>query len=78
MSLAVDREATRIWIVNVGDMKPLEMDIGTTGHALSNAILGFQPIFRVLHNLWLECLDLVPYEYRRLCLRLGRARVRLV
>ncbi|KZV74317.1 glycoside hydrolase family 115 protein [Peniophora sp. CONT] len=27
MSLAVDREATRIWVVNVGDMKPLEMDI---------------------------------------------------
>ncbi|EPQ55956.1 hypothetical protein GLOTRDRAFT_121308 [Gloeophyllum trabeum ATCC 11539] len=27
MSLAVDREATRIWIVNVGDMKPYEMDI---------------------------------------------------
>ena len=30
MSLAVDREATRIWVVNVGDMKPLEMDIGQT------------------------------------------------
>lgn len=27
MSLAVDREATRIWIVNVGDLKPYEMDI---------------------------------------------------
>ncbi|KAI0077007.1 hypothetical protein K474DRAFT_1707684 [Panus rudis PR-1116 ss-1] len=26
MSLAVDREATRIWIVNVGDLKPYEMD----------------------------------------------------
>ncbi|KAI0060097.1 hypothetical protein BV25DRAFT_981253 [Artomyces pyxidatus] len=25
MSLAVDREATRVWIVNVGDLKPLEM-----------------------------------------------------
>lgn len=27
MSLAVDREATQIWIVNVGDLKPLEMPI---------------------------------------------------
>lgn len=27
MSLAVDRDATRIWIVNVGDLKPYEMDI---------------------------------------------------
>lgn len=27
MSLAVAREATRIWIVNVGDLKPYEMDI---------------------------------------------------
>ena len=27
MSLAVDRDATHIWVVNVGDMKPLEMDI---------------------------------------------------
>ncbi|EKM52378.1 glycoside hydrolase family 115 protein [Phanerochaete carnosa HHB-10118-sp] len=27
MSLTVDREATRIWIVNVGDLKPYEMDI---------------------------------------------------
>ena len=26
MSLAVDREATRVWIVNVGDLKPYEMD----------------------------------------------------
>lgn len=26
MSLAVDREATRIWILNVGDLKPYEMD----------------------------------------------------
>jgi hypothetical protein len=25
MSLAVDRNATRIWILNVGDMKPYEM-----------------------------------------------------
>ncbi|KAG2005716.1 hypothetical protein CC2G_002098 [Coprinopsis cinerea AmutBmut pab1-1] len=27
MSLAVDREATRLWIVNVGDMKPFEREI---------------------------------------------------
>ncbi|TFK29114.1 hypothetical protein FA15DRAFT_583018 [Coprinopsis marcescibilis] len=27
MSLAVDREATRVWIVNVGDMKPFEREI---------------------------------------------------
>lgn len=27
MSLAVDREATQIWVVNVGDLKPYEMDI---------------------------------------------------
>ena len=27
MSLAVDREATRIWVVNVGDLKPYEMAI---------------------------------------------------
>ncbi|EPQ55955.1 hypothetical protein GLOTRDRAFT_121307 [Gloeophyllum trabeum ATCC 11539] len=27
MSLAVDREATRIWIVNVGDLKPYELNI---------------------------------------------------
>lgn len=27
MSLAVDREATRIWILNVGDLKPYEMSI---------------------------------------------------
>ncbi|KAH9943881.1 hypothetical protein B0H21DRAFT_747405 [Amylocystis lapponica] len=27
MSLAVDRNATRIWIVNVGDLKPYEMQI---------------------------------------------------
>ena len=26
MSLAVDREAVRIWILNVGDLKPYEMD----------------------------------------------------
>lgn len=26
MSLAIDREANRIWIVNVGDLKPYEMD----------------------------------------------------
>lgn len=26
MSLAIDREATRIWILNVGDLKPYEMD----------------------------------------------------
>ncbi|CAL1698338.1 unnamed protein product [Somion occarium] len=26
MSLAIDREATRVWIVNVGDLKPYEMD----------------------------------------------------
>ena len=27
LSLAVDREATRIWILNVGDLKPYEMSI---------------------------------------------------
>ncbi|THH28767.1 hypothetical protein EUX98_g5424 [Antrodiella citrinella] len=27
MSLAIDRDASRIWIVNVGDLKPYEMDI---------------------------------------------------
>lgn len=27
MSVAVDREATRLWIVNVGDMKPYEREI---------------------------------------------------
>lgn len=27
LSLAVDRKATRIWIVNVGDMKPYELPI---------------------------------------------------
>lgn len=26
MSLAIDRNASRIWIVNVGDLKPYEMD----------------------------------------------------
>ncbi len=26
MSLAIDRNADRIWIVNVGDLKPYEMD----------------------------------------------------
>lgn len=26
MSLAIDRDASRIWIVNVGDLKPYEMD----------------------------------------------------
>ena len=26
MSLAIDRQADRIWIVNVGDLKPYEMD----------------------------------------------------
>lgn len=27
MSLAVDREATRLWILNVGDLKPYEREI---------------------------------------------------
>jgi Glycosyl hydrolase family 115 len=27
MSLAVDREATRLWVVNVGDLKPYEREI---------------------------------------------------
>lgn len=26
MSLAIDRQADRIWILNVGDLKPYEMD----------------------------------------------------
>lgn len=26
MSIAVDREATRVWIVNVGDLKPYERE----------------------------------------------------
>ncbi|KAG6805481.1 hypothetical protein H0H93_004716, partial [Arthromyces matolae] len=27
MSIAVDREATRVWILNVGDLKPYEREI---------------------------------------------------
>jgi hypothetical protein len=27
MSIAVDRDATRLWIINVGDMKPYEREI---------------------------------------------------
>lgn len=37
MSIAVEREATRLWILNVGDLKPYERETEVHSYYLSHA-----------------------------------------